>query len=265
MQLGRGHNTVVAPANPEWEKSRSCSFQLRDSCVDVWRVDLASCEEGLERWQTVLTPDEARRAAGIGSESMRRAFVLARAALRLLLGRYLVLEPGKIQLSCETRGKPVLSGHPETCFSASRSGSVGAFAFCLNTRVGIDLEELRMVPQMQRVIERMFSPCERRQLAGFGPEERQRAFLSCWTRKEAYAKALGDGLLTSFDRFCVDANPEELRPTIHFDEGPAPEEEWCLHDLRLGNAHAAAVAYRGAERTLSIYAAGSVDALSGAN
>ena len=190
---------------------------------------------------------------------------MARVALRLILGRYLDCDPGSIRFTCGARGKPAVCGHLATCFSASRSGDVAAFAFCLNTPIGIDVEQIRNVPHMNRVIERMFSACEKRQLALLGPDEVQHAFFACWTRKEAYAKALGDGILTSFDRFCIDANPGERRPRIHFDGEMLPAEEWSFHDLRLGSEHAAAVAYRGSERAVSVFEAVSVDELLLAN
>lgn len=240
---------------------RSPSFQLREFCVDTWRVDLACCEENLASGLKLLSGDEVRRADCIGSEPMRRAFVLARIALRLLLGHYLDREPGRIQFTCGTRGKPVVCGDPDMCFSASRSGRVAAFAFALKIPIGIDVEEFRVVPQMDRVVKHMFSGCERRQLSLLKPDELPRAFLTCWTRKEAYAKATGDGILNSFDKFCVDANPHERRPRIHFDGVPSPTPEWSVHGLCFGHEHAAALAYPGAERAVSMFEVASVEQL----
>ena len=227
--------------------------------MDVWKVNLACSKGNFARRLRILSPDEKHRAGCIGSEPMRSSFALARIALRMLLGRYLDIEPDEIRFTCEARGKPAVSGYPDLCFSASRSGIVAAFAFCLETPIGIDVEALRVAPQMDRVVKHMFSECERRQLALFGPDELQNAFFACWTRKEAYAKAIGDGILTSFDKFCVDANPHEPRPRIHFDGALPPSVQWSIHDISCCNEHAAALAYRDAERTLSIFEAASVD------
>lgn len=229
--------------------------------MDVWKINLSCSTEHLTRGLSVLSADEAQRTESIGSEPMRRAFVLARIALRALLGRYLCLEPASIRFTYGTRGKPAVCGSPDLCFSASRSGAVAAFAICLNTPVGIDVEALRTIPQMDRVAERMFSQCERQQLSRCTPEQLHRAFLACWTRKEAYAKAIGDGILAAFDKFCVDPNPHEQRPGLHFHEVLLPQKEWSVHDLYLSDEHTAALAYRGPEQTISIFESASVDQL----
>jgi 4'-phosphopantetheinyl transferase len=115
---------------------------------------------------------------------------------------------------------------------------------------------------MDRVVERMFSPAEKRQLELSDDEMRLRAFFACWTRKEAYAKAVGEGILTPFDQFSVDVNPDEAKPEIRFEMGQEVND-WLLHSLRFGDEYAAALAYRGAERTITVYDAGSVGELFG--
>jgi 4'-phosphopantetheinyl transferase len=239
------------------------SYQLQDSCVDVWKVSLGCSEADLAHAHQILSLDEQRRAAQIGSKPMRSAFIGARAALRSLLGLYLHRMPSTIRFTYEAHGKPGLCGDAGVRFSAARSGEVAAFAFCSKMDVGIDLERFRILPSMDRVVERMFSPGERQQFHLLPSEQKQRAFFACWTRKEAYAKATGQGILTRFDNFSVDADPDEPKPEIRFDGIPTAAEVWVLHDLRLADEYAAALAYQGAERTISIFDAGTLNHLIG--
>jgi 4'-phosphopantetheinyl transferase len=235
-------------------------FQLRDSCVDVWKVSLTGSDEDFTRANGMLSVDEKERAARIGSVRMQRAFVLARAGLRSLLGHYIRQAPDAICFSCEPQGRPRLCGDNGIYFSATRSGELAAFALCASPSIGIDIERRCTVAHMDRVVERMFSPAEKRQLEPLDHEMRLRAFFACWTRKEAYAKALGEGILTPFEQFSVDVNPNEAKPEIRFEMGQEVND-WVLHDLRFGDEYAAALAYRGAGRTITVYDAGSVGEL----
>jgi 4'-phosphopantetheinyl transferase len=235
------------------------SFRLSEERIDIWKISLSCSQPDLAHAHQVLSPDEQQRAARIGSTLMRNAFIGARASLRFLLGRYLQCSPGSIRFAYESHGKPVLIHDAGLCFSTTRSSGMAAFAFCLHVPVGIDMERIRIIPNMDRVIERMFSPQEKRQLNVLPTDQRQRAFFACWVRKEAYAKATGKGILTRFDAFCVDTNPAEPRPQIRFD--PATAQDWILRDLRLDNEYAAALSYRGAERELLISQSGSLNQL----
>lgn len=232
-----------------------------DTCVDVWKLSLACSEANLLVAQEILSFEEKQRAGGIGSIATRNAFILARAALRCLLGLYQDCNPSLVQFTYELEGKPRLLGEAVQSFSASRSGTIAAFAFSSNTSVGIDVERLRPIPGMSRVIERMFSADEKRQIQGFDPKRHQQAFFAAWTRKEAYAKAIGQGILTPFNEFSVDLNPDEPRPEIRFPAGAASATHWVLHDLSISQEYAAALAYSGSERAISIVDAGSVNQL----
>ena len=237
--------------------TKGSSLRLRHSCVDVWKVRLTCSEECRAQAVDILSRDERERAAHMGLADMRQAFEMARAALRSLLAVYLHRPPGTISLIREGYGRPRLQGDDGICFSATRSGDLAAFAFSTQTEIGIDMERRRTIANMDRVIERMFSPAEKRQLELLPPAMRQLAFFACWTRKEAYAKATGKGILTPFHEFCVDANPDEAKPAIRFEFAPA-DEHWTLHDLRLNDECSAALAYRGVERAISIFDGGSV-------
>src|SRR5215472_2223967 len=233
----------------------------QNSCVDVWKVPLCWTTAGFEHLAGLLSKEEAERASQIGSKPMRDTFIVARAALRCLLGRYLHCAPSTIGFSCQLHGKPRVSADTSLCFSASRSGNLALFAFSENTALGIDIERLRFVPHMERVVERMFSPDEKLQLHHLPRYEQERAFFACWTRKEAYAKAIGSGLLTPFENFSVDVTPDEPRPRIRFEDSPAAPQSWILHSLSGADGYAAAIAYHGTERTLSTFNVNSADEL----
>jgi 4'-phosphopantetheinyl transferase len=80
--------------------------------------------------------------------------------------------------------------------------------------------------------------------------EREQAFFCCWTRKEAYIKAIGDGLYAPLDGFRVSVCPGEPARLIHIVNEPHAPDEWCMHDLPLSPEYAAALAYRDRQRTV---------------
>ncbi len=156
--------------------------------VHVWQFDLdAEAPPGF------LAADEHDRAARFHFERDARRWRTGRSLLRRTLGAYLHADPAALELQTGPFGKPFLL-HCRLRFNASHSGPVLLLAFAWDQEVGIDAERLRddFVPEELAV--QVFSPREQEALCAVPPGERRAAFLSLWTAKEAYVKALGTGL-----------------------------------------------------------------------
>jgi 4'-phosphopantetheinyl transferase len=139
-------------------------------------------------------------------------------------------------------GKPSIVTHPDLRFNMSHAGSVSAFAFATGREVGIDIEQRRRVPDKEKIARSVFSPNEVSELMSISDSERDDAFLRCWTRKEAYIKAIGQGLhkrLQSF-YFKSDFQSSVLYAT---DEDEKPTDRWIVQDLHLAPEYIAALAY----------------------
>lgn len=202
--------------------------------IEVWRVDLRAGGEDAAR---LLSPDEAERAARFGSERARRAFVTTRGALRTLIGSYLGAGPETVTFEYGPNGKPEVPG---VSFSVSHAGDVALVALG-SGRIGVDVEEMRGDVAMRALARRFFTGAENDALTRLSGDDLVRGFYGCWTSKEAFVKAVGQGMSFGLDRVEVAVFPEPaaLR-SIDGDEDAA--RSWTLRAVDVTPGHLAAVA-----------------------
>ena len=170
-----------------------------DGEIDVWQIALTQPTAILPHLHTLLSSAERARAARFVFPQDRDRYVVAHAALRSILASTLELSPAALDFHHGPNGKPYLEGRP-LHFNLAHAGEFSLVAVCRNRRLGIDLEPLRDLPDALALAEQ-FHPAERVSLSA-GHRPSARAFFECWTRKEAFVKATGEGLarpLASFD------------------------------------------------------------------
>jgi 4'-phosphopantetheinyl transferase len=215
-----------------------------DGTVHVWRADLACGDSQLARLESFLDEPELTRARRFHFERDRRNFTAARGILRELLGRYLDCPPASIRFRAGPHGKPGLDeAAPALQFNLSHSNGRALFAFSINREVGIDLEAgARLGDDWPGLARRIFSVREQEELARQPPESRREAFLNGWTRKEAYLKATGQGLVNGLKEIEVRLDPAQ--PAAFLSEAIAAR--WTLIDLRDSPDWAAALVVAGA-------------------
>lgn len=228
------------------------SFELDARNVHVWPVRTEASKAVAATFERVLAADERERAARFRFDHLRHSFVLAHGALRILLGRYLNTSPAGIQFKYGPKGKPALALSGSIDFNASHSGGLAVFAFTRGCEIGVDLEQIHPMEDMQNIADRFFCPEEAAELMSFGVNQREHAFFLCWTRKEAYIKAIGDGLSAPLNDFRVTMQPTQPARFVHLAHDMDAAKEWTLQDLQLAPNYAAALAYRAAERTLRV-------------
>jgi 4'-phosphopantetheinyl transferase len=216
--------------------------------IHVWRAELDRPEAAVERMARTLSPDEQERAKRFVLERVRTRFVAGRGLLRAILGRYLGREPHRLRFTYRERGKPALAPAESTdlSFNVSHSGGVALFAVARGREVGVDVEQLRPMPRAERIAERFFSVPERRALAALPAARLVEGFFTCWTRKEAYIKARGDGLGHPLDQFAVTIAPDEPARLSAVGHGDASEiARWSLEGLPPGPGYVAALSAGG--------------------
>lgn len=208
--------------------------------VHVWKVDLsASFITGVR----ALSPDEHERAARFRFERDRQRFKAARAALRIILGRYLKMPPVSLVFAQTEYGKPFLV-NPEAdglLFNLSHSGEIAIIAVARDREVGVDVEFIRPDFATSEVAEHFFSVAEIYTLSGLEPHLRPRAFFDCWTRKEAYVKARGEGLSMALDVFDVSLAPGVPAGMLHNRVDQTETARWIFEDLAIGPEYAGAL------------------------
>jgi 4'-phosphopantetheinyl transferase len=200
--------------------------------VHVWSAWLDQPEARVRQLAPLLSDDESRRAARLRFERHRRRFVVGRALLRLLLGRYLGLAPERLRLRGGPSGQPAVEvgGGTELAFDLSVSDGLAVYAFAAAPAIGIDVERLDLVDpgRVARVAERDLSPPERAALRAL-PEARQRdAFLGCWTRKNAYLKASPGGLGRSPQQVQVALATDAVAGPAAVEWDPSDAGRWSL-------------------------------------
>jgi len=158
--------------------------------VDVWRFALDLPPAEVEACWRVLSPDERARADRT-RRGPRERYVVGRARLRVILAGHVGVAPASLALVTGPNGKPRLEAGP--AFNLAHSGALGLIAVARDREVGVDVEELRVVPEAQEIARRWIGPDAEAALRSAGAD-RDRVFLRLWTRREALLKATGAGL-----------------------------------------------------------------------
>ena len=227
--------------------------------VHLWRVNLAAIGANESRWQAVLSDDERSRAARFHFPTDRQNFVAARALLRMILAGYLATDPNLLTFAYSKKEKPCLGPEhagSEVNFNLTHSGGVALFAFTRHREVGIDVEQVRRDFDVEAIARRFFSTHEQHQLAGLPNDTRFAAFFRCWTRKEAYIKATGEGLSLPLHQFDVSIVPEDHDALLSTRPDDAEAALWSLREVPAGPGYVAALCGRGREWRLKAWSPG---------
>jgi 4'-phosphopantetheinyl transferase len=225
-------------------------FELTGRAVHVWPVSIQGPVAVVDQFRSLLSADETARAARFRFEHLQHSFILARGALRILLSRYLDTPPRDLEFRYGAKGKPALAEPARLQFNASHSADLALFAFTMGCEVGVDIEAVRSMSDMEDVARRFFCAEETTELMALSTRQRDQGFFLCWTRKEAYIKATGEGLSAPLDAFRVTLRPGEPARMIHLEHDLIAAQAWSLHDLTPDPRYAGALAYRDTPRPL---------------
>jgi 4'-phosphopantetheinyl transferase len=228
-------------------------FLLSRQAVHIWRFPLEAAPAVVASLEDILSPDECERAARFGFDHLRISYICGRGALRHLLGRYLRVSPSSIRFAYGPKGKPALADQASLQFNLAHAGKLAAAALTVGCEIGVDLEPFRPLPDLEQVARRFFCPEETAEILSLPSGERERAFFLCWTRKEAYIKAVGEGLALPLINFRVTVHPGDPARLLHIGHSQASARAWTLEDLFLAPDFAAAIAYRDRPRTVTIH------------
>jgi 4'-phosphopantetheinyl transferase len=201
-----------------------------------------------DNYLSTLDQDERTRASRFHFDKHRRHFVVSRGFLRALLGRYLDTSPEAVRFAYGPHGKPMLEGeHRDSSlrFNASHSGDWAVYAFVQEHEIGVDVEQIKEDFATEGIAERFFSVREVQILNALPEAEKPAAFFRCWTRKEAYIKAIGTGLSHPLDTFDVTLAPGEPAALLRVARDPESIARWSIFDLEVGAEYAAALAVAG--------------------
>jgi 4'-phosphopantetheinyl transferase len=222
-------------------------FKLSESHVHVWRVFLNASQEVRDAVVQVLSEEERMRASRFYFERDRHRWIIARGVLRMILARYLQMEPEKLLFVFNQYGKPALAPFYDSKFefNLSHSDDIALYALTYGRQVGVDVEYMKEDIEYDELARVSFSPDERAVLRSLSGEAKREAFYNCWTRKEAYIKARGMGLSLPLDLFDVSLRPGEAAGLLASREDPREVNRWSFQNLFPGTDYAGALAVEG--------------------
>ena len=224
--------------------------------MHIWRAFLDRPEADVAALHRLLSPDEIERAGKFRFQKDRDHFITARGTLRNILGNYLKTAPDRILFNYNDYGKPALSGEAGICFNVSHSRDLALFAFTAGAEIGIDIEHIRRDFVFEDIAEKFFSPKETAVLRAIPEELKAEGFFNCWTCKEAYIKALGEGLSRPLESFSVSFDSQSSDVLLNVENDPSESSRWNLSKLTPMPGYAAAVAVEGEKRLFSYWQTG---------
>lgn len=232
-----GNLRLPAPTHPK----------LSRNDVHIWWAMLDQTLPRVEQMTEILSQAERVRAGRFHFERDRRRFIIGRGTLRMLLSLYLDMEPDQLKFNYGAYGKPYLgqAGDSGMKFNLAHSHELAVYAFALGREMGVDIEYVRHIPDIEQIAASFFSQRENAVLKSLPKDQKRDAFYNCWTRKEAYIKAIGEGLSHPLDQFDVSLTPGESAHLLKVAGDPEEASRWQLKALTPAPGYAAALAVEG--------------------
>ena len=243
----------IAPVLNQFAMSPATGQLLLEPLVGihVWMLPQHDATSGegarqYDAWWELLSTEELERASRFHFAHHAADFVANRARLRILLGQYLEIMPRDLTFTYSHTGKPeLLSACGEIAFNLSHTDGLALVAMTRNGRLGVDIEKMNAANDSLDLARSYFSAHELQELYAYpNPAEQQAAFYRCWTRKEAFLKALGDGLSRPLSAFSVSCGRESAELLACNWEPNAPAA-WHLFPLEFDAGYVAALACEG--------------------
>ncbi len=158
----------------------------------------------LDRYFSLLSPDEVQQRNRFQFEDDKKRYLLTRASLRTLLSKYAPVPPMSWCFEKSSQGKPYISeSHGEAAkiqFNITHTENLIVIALANSCRLGIDVENHKSRDASIEVAKRFFAPREFRDIQACEESTRQKRFFEYWTFKESYLKAQGMGIHHALDK-----------------------------------------------------------------
>jgi len=236
-----------ASTRPPWVASAVVGA-LRPGDVRVWSAYLDQPPSIATHYETLLSPDERKRAAAFRFPHDRVRYIVRRGILRTILGAYLNADASALSFAYGPFGKPLIQGPQDYAsirFNVSHRQGMALYALSRDQDLGVDIEFPHSIPEADQISERFFSTQENAVFLSLPLHQRQEAFFRCWTRKEAFIKAIGEGF--SFPLHCFDVAFEDgTKSALLSIKGNAERaSRWILQDLRPAPNYVGALAIEG--------------------
>lgn len=219
---------------------------LPPNTLHIWLIESEKTDLSFAQGYALLPIDEQERANRFYFAKDREAYVLCRAMLRQRLASYMNHPPAAITFNYNLHGKPFVQA-PQTniCFNMSHSHGMLLLGFAQDSNLGVDIEKIRPDVKVDEIAARFFSKTEIEALRNLPESEKIEGFFKTWAQKEAFIKAMGEGLSYPLNRFSVNTNPKEMNSLVSIDEASASKDEWTVLTINAPTHYKAACIIQG--------------------
>ncbi len=227
---------------------------LNEGTVHLWVADLNSWGNHSGNLRTLLSHEELNRLDRLKIDNKKTEFLCSRSILKIILSMYLTEDPNDLSISYTLAGKPILPD-TELQFNVSHSKDFLLCGISLTNRIGIDIQEIYPISSLDRIINNFFSPTEIQYLRSLPSREvYQEHFFSIWTAKEAYLKAVGEGIQGSFNQMSTIPDSTDLKIfNLDLPDTVKTEVNWTIKSVEVSQGYSAALAFDGKINELSRY------------
>jgi len=230
-----------------WMKTPD-TLSLSEDHIDVWLCDLKQLSGEINNFYSILSEDERERADKFKVEDKRQQYIITRGVLRQRLGLVTNIKPEDFMFKILEHGKPVLANNyqcADITFNVSHSYDLALIAISQKHHLGIDIEKINHESKHDQLVTRFFSKAEQTEFQTIAEANKARAFCACWTRKEAFIKAIGDGVSYGLDSFEVTVDPDKQTPEINL-HNPSGDT-WSAINLPINNEYMACLVSDGGD------------------
>lgn len=223
------------------------TIRLHSGQVHLWAASLNEFADQAPSLGLLLSSDEQTRAEGFKFFEDRNRYVIRRGLLRQILGRYLGRAPSAIEFKQGAHGKPEIKRDYRSApvfFNTSHSSGIAVFAFTPTCPIGIDVERLLEIPEIEAIASHFFTPRENQILMNLPVRFRLQAFYNCWTRKEAVLKATGEGIAENLPNVEITLAPQDEPGLVSLCGDAQAHRRWQLQTFSPDSDYVGCLAYR---------------------
>jgi len=235
-----------------WQNSSN--FLIDENAIHIWLIDVAQQQPHLDDLFQALSTEEQTSANRFKFSQDAHSFIASHAILRLLLSRYLAIQPQHISFQQNQYGKPFLTQKTEIEFNLSHTKNYALIAINKNEPVGIDIEYTKRNKMgYLDLAKRFFSAYEHTTLQSLPKAQQTLGFYHAWTRKEAFIKAIGQGIAFNLNQFDVTLAPQTPTQLLAIQGSTEKAQHWQLESFYPVEDYCGAIAWKGKPKTLKFY------------
>lgn len=218
-------------------KESPSDLRLGDSEIQIWKLDLSN----IYNWNPylrLLTDEEVNKGNSFKFEINRNQFLAGKVCSKLLISNILKLPPKSIIFKKTPNDKPYLSGLP-IHFNISHSKNYVIIGITKLATLGVDVEFINRDFEITKLSRRFFSQEEAKQVNDSLNTDPYMSFYKCWTKKEAFIKAHGDGLNIPLTNFQVNIHSQKST-LLQLDLNTEKANDWIIEEIAMPSNYSAA-------------------------